>query len=80
MRGKKLEILLAHIPRSVKYQHSNHSEDFMKNPHKGVHKLHGLHWIYILELNDVGEMAKRSAVLVGLICFGFMGATSLILL
>ena len=80
MRGKKLETPLAHISRSVKYQHSNHLEDFMKNPHKGVHKLYGLHWIYILELNDVGEMAKRSAVLVGLICFGFMGATSLILL
>ena len=80
MRGKKHEILLAHILRSVKYQHSNHLEDFMKNPHKGVHKLYGLHWTYILELNDVGEMAKRSAVLVGLICFGFMGATSLILL
>ena len=51
----------------------------MKILHKGVHKLYGLHWIDILELNDVGEMAKRSAVLVGLICFGFMGATSFIL-
>ena len=79
MRGKKLEIFLLHIPRSVKYQHSNHLEDFMKNLHKGVHKLYGLHWIDILELNDVGEMAKRSAVLVGLICFGFIGATNFIL-
>ena len=30
----------------------------------------------ILELNDAEEMAKRSAILIGLICFGFMGAAS----
>ena len=79
MRGKKLEIFLSHIPRSVKYQHSNHLENFMKIPHKSVHKSYGIHWIDILELNDAGEMAKQSAVLVGLICFGFVGATSFIL-
>ena len=79
MCGKKLEILLAHIPNSVKYKHSNHLKGFMKNLHKGVHKLYSLHWIDILELNDVGEMAKRSTVLVGLICFEFMCATSFIL-
>ena len=48
----------------------------MKNPHKGVHKSYGIHWTDILELNDAEEMAKRSAILIGLICFGFMGAAS----
>ena len=48
----------------------------MKNPHKGVHKSYGVHWTDILELNDAEEMAKRSAILVGSICFGFMGAAS----
>ena len=72
-------ISLPHLPRSVKYQHSNHLEIFTKNPHEGVHKSYGIHWIDILELNDAGEMAKQSAVLVGLICFGFVGATSFIL-
>ena len=43
----------------------------MKNPHKGVHKSYGIHWTDILELNDAEEMAKRSAILIGLICFGF---------
>ena len=28
------------------------------------------------KLNDAEEMAKRSAILIGLICFGFMGAAS----
>ena len=51
----------------------------MKNSHEGAHKSYGIHWIDILELNDAGEMAKQSAVLVGLICFGFVGATSFIL-
>jgi len=80
MRGKKIERrFLPHLPRSVKYQHSNHLENFMKIPHKSVHKSYGIHWIDILELNDAGEMAKQSAVLVGLICFGSVGATSFIL-
>ena len=48
----------------------------MKNPHKGVHKSYGVHWTDILELNDAEEMAKRSAILIGLICSGFMGAAS----
>ena len=73
------DVFLPHFPGSVKYQHSNHLENFVKNPHKGVHKSYGIHWINILELNDAGEMAKQSAVLVGLICFGFVGATSFIL-
>ena len=31
MRGKKIERrFLPHLPRSVKYQHSNHLENFMK--------------------------------------------------
>ena len=68
-----------HLPRSVEYQHFNHLEIFTKNPHEGVHKSYGIHWIDILELNNAGEMAKQSAVLVGLICFGFVGATSFIL-
>lgn len=72
-------VSLPHFPRSVKYQHSNHLEIFTKNPHEGVHKSYGIHWIDILELNDAGEMAKQSAVLVGLICFGFAGATSFML-
>ena len=72
-------VTLPHLLRSVKYQHSNHLEIFTKNPHEGVHKSHGIHWIDILELNDAGEMAKQSAVLVGLICFGSVGATSFIL-
>jgi hypothetical protein len=72
-------ISLPHLPRSVKYQHSNHLEIFTKNSYEGVHKSYGIHWIDILELNDAGEMAKQSAVLVGLIYFGFMGATSFML-
>ena len=68
-------ISLPHFPRSVKYQHSNHLEIFTKNPHEGVHKSYGIHWIDILELNDAGEMAKQFAVLAGLIWFGFVGAT-----
>ena len=80
MRGKKIERrFLPHLPRSVKYQHSNHLENFMKIPHESVHKSYGIHWIDILELNDAGEMAKQSTVLVGLICFGFVGATSFML-
>ena len=51
----------------------------MKNSHEGAHKSYGIHWIDISELNDAGEMAKQSAVLVGLICFGFVGATSFML-
>ena len=47
-----------------------------KSPQGGVHKSYGVHWTDILELNDAEEMAKRSAILVGLICFGFMGAAS----
>ena len=72
-------VSLPHFPRSVKYQHSNHLEIFTKNSHGGVHKSYGIHWIDISELNDAGEMAKQSAVLVGLICFGFVGATSFML-
>ena len=72
-------VSLPHLPRSAKYQHSSHLEIFTKNPHEGVHKSYGIHWIDILELNDAGEMAKQSAVLVGLICFGFVGATSFML-
>ena len=55
---------------------SDQTENLMKNPHKGVHKSYGIHWTDILELNDAEEMAKRSAILIGLICFGFMGAAS----
>ena len=62
--------------QSTDYQYSNQLENLMKNPHKGVHKSYGVHWTDILELNDAEEMAKRSAILVGLICFGFMGAAS----
>ena len=58
------------------YQYSNQLENLMKNPHKGVHKSYGIHWTDILELNDAEEMAKRPAILIGLICFGFMGAAS----
>ena len=63
-------------PQSAGYQYSNQLENLMKNPHKGVHKSYGVHWTDILELNDAEEMAKRSAILIGLICFGFMGAAS----
>ena len=52
--------------QSADYQCSNQLENFMKNPHKGVHKSYGVHWTDILELNDAEEMAKRSAILVGL--------------
>ena len=64
------------FPQSADYQYSNQLENLMKNPHKGVHKSYGVHWTDILELNDAEEMAKRSAILIGLICFGFMGAAS----
>ena len=63
-------------PQSADYQYSDQPENLMKNPHKGVHKSYGVHWTDILELNDAEEMAKRSAILIGLICFGFMGAAS----
>ena len=63
-------------PQSADYQYSNQLENLMKNLHKGVHKSYGVHWTDILELNDAEEMAKRSAILIGLICFGFMGAAS----
>ena len=64
------------FPQSADYQYSNQLENLMKNPHKGVHKSYGVYWTDILELNDAEEMAKRSAILIGLICFGFMGAAS----
>ena len=78
LRGKKLEKIVPvnRCTQSADYQHSDQSENLMKNPHKGVHKSYGIHWTDILELNDAEEMAKRSAILIGLICFGFTGAAS----
>ena len=63
-------------PQLADYQYSDQLENLMKNPHKGVHKSYGIHWTDILELNDAEEMAKRSAIFIGLICFKFMGAAS----
>ena len=77
--GLKIFVPSKHCPIIVNYQCSNHSENLMKNPHKGVHKSYGIHWTDILELNDAEEMAKRSAILIGLICLAFMGATSFML-
>ena len=75
-KSLKKVVFANYYPQSADYQYNDQLENLMKNTHKGVHKSYGIHWTDILELNDVEEMAKRSAILVGLVCFGLMGATS----